>query len=727
MTFSLVHGPVSAEGPAQDATLRMQTALQLKTIAEQLQKETNLLNNTLNTMSQGLLIIGADSRINLFNKQVCTMLDLPEGFLASQPTLQDVVQYQTDRGDFGHQTELVDTRARDYVRELGLGIMPAPGVYTRMTPDGRHIEIKTIRMADGQLVRTYNDISAYVNATRAAEQSAKAKGQFLANMSHEIRTPMNAIIGMQQLLLGTELSPRQQDYVEKTDNAARTLLHILNDILDFSKVEEGKMQIANDAFDLPKMLRQVGTIMVANLNNKPLELLFDVMPEVPQRVMGDALRLQQVLINVFGNAIKFTERGEVTLTVACKDPDGPDARLSFAVLDTGIGISAEQRQRIFEGFSQGDASTARRYGGTGLGLAISQRLVGLMGGRLALSSALGQGSTFSFDIPLVRAPGTDVAASEPPSDTTCPPPTLLRVLVVEPHARAAQLLAREVTRLGGACDTARTAADAVARVQQVLDGATTAQASGWAAGPVPTLPTPPYTVLLVLADGPARAPGDGTVDDSNAPDGMALVQTLHSLYVEAGLPKPLTYGVTAHDQRWNARHDTSSSAGIAGILMKPVFHGALAPVLADLQRQAPNVPADLKAVKGVATGRLPGLRVLLAEDHPVNQMLARELLTREGCAVTVVGNGALAVEAVGDTGDAFDVVLMDMQMPLMDGLEATRQIRAQPRMRRLPIIAMTANAREEDRLECLAAGMNDHLGKPFDLANLVALLRPWLR
>ena len=505
-----------------------------------------------------------------------------------------------------------------------------------------------------------------------AEQASVAKGQFLANMSHEIRTPMNAILGMLRLLQKTPLTPRQLDYASKTERAAHSLLKLLNDILDFSKVEAGKMTLDPRPFALDTVLRDLSVILSSNLGRKSVEVLFDVDPELPGCFIGDDMRLQQVLVNLAGNALKFTSTGEVVVAVrrVALEPDG--CRMQFSVRDTGIGIPLEQQQHIFSGFSQAEASTTRRFGGTGLGLSICERLVGLMGSRIEVESVPGRGSTFRFELML------PVAAGAQSDDDTGPQ----RVLVVDDNRTARTVLSNMIESLGWSVDLASDGEQAIAMVDSRLAAGT------------------PYDVVFVDWQMPGM-------------DGWETGQRLREI---AGSDAPLLLMVTAHDREKLAERSPEDHALLNGFLVKPVTASMLRDAVMEAQGRTGS--------RAVASGgpRLAGLRLLVVEDNLNNQQVARELLEDEGAHVTLADDGQQGVAAVAAADPQFDAILMDVQMPVMDGYTAATQIRQRLRLLDLPIIAMTANAMSSDRDACLAAGMDDHVGKPFDLDQLVTML-----
>jgi len=555
-------------------------------------------------------------------------------------------------------------------------------------PNGRTLRIVERRTPDGHIVGFRIDITDFVKATEAAEAASRSKSQFLANMSHEIRTPMNAILGMLKLLQNTPLNARQLDYTSKTEGAARALLGLLNDILDFSKVEAGKMALDPQPFRLDRLLRDLSVILSANVGSKDIEVLYDIDPALPRALLGDDMRLQQVLINLGGNAIKFTSVGQVVLRLRALELSAHDVLLEVAVRDSGIGIAPENQAHIFSGFSQAEASTTRRFGGTGLGLAICQRLVGLMGGELRLDSVLGQGSTFHFQLRLPLADGLADGLADAPQAPTAPGMGALQALIVDDNASARELLASMVVSLGWQADVAASGAEAIAM----------AEARAAAGG----------TYQVVFVDW--QMPGL---------DGWETSQRLRQMPGVAD--SSLVVMVTAHGREMLAQRSVQEQTLLNGFLVKPVTASMLFDAVADA-RIALAHPELLNRPALARTQRLAGMRLLVVEDNANNQQVAQELLEDEGASVILADNGELGVAAVAAAEPPFDAVLMDLQMPVMDGYTAAAQIRHQLGLALLPIIAMTANAMASDREACLAAGMNEHVGKPFDLDHLVNLL-----
>ena len=522
-------------------------------------------------------------------------------------------------------------------------------------------------------------------AKELAEESTALKSTFLANMSHEIRTPMNAIIGMSHLALRSGLSPRQHDYVSKIQQAGQHLLGVINDILDFSKIEAGKLVVENRPFVLDRMLENVSDVVGYKAGAKGLELVCDVSPDVPPNLVGDSLRLGQILINYANNAIKFTEQGEISIAVRLHEDQGDTVVLRFEVRDTGIGLSTEQIGRLFQSFQQADTSTTRRYGGTGLGLAICKSLAELMQGEVGVQSTPGRGSTFFLTVPLQRGA---------PARQLMPPPDLRgqRVLVVDDNHTAATVLSDMLEAMGFLVEQAHSGLQALSRLRESM-------AQGRHFG-------------LLLLDW--HMPGM---------DGVELAGHIRALGMER-VPQMLM--VTAY-----GREDVMRAAraqGIETVLIKPVNASLLFDTLMQPSEHAIRSAAPVAAAPPAADDlplELRGAHVLLVEDNELNQMVAVELLRDAGFAVDVAENGQVAIDLADRK--QYDLVLMDMQMPVMDGEAATRALRADPRHARLPIIAMTANAMEADRQRCFAAGMNDHVAKPIEPAALWAALARWIR
>jgi PAS domain S-box-containing protein len=546
---------------------------------------------------------------------------------------------------------------------------------------GSWSNINERKQAEQALLQTQAELK---KATQAAMEASEAKSAFLANMSHEIRTPMNAVIGLSHLALKTELAPRQRDYVVKIKHSGQHLLGIINDILDFSKIEAGKLAVENIDFDLDKVLENVGNLISEKASAKGLELIFDIAPEVSSYFRGDPLRLGQILINFCNNAVKFTEEGEVVVKAEVLE-DSPDSQLIlFSVTDTGIGLTQDQISNLFQAFQQADVSTTRKYGGTGLGLAISKRLAELMGGSIEVTSEPGKGSTFKFSARLGKA------AMAPRRRLLQSDLRGRRVLIIDDNAQARNVLSGMLRIMAFVVDEAASGQEGIEMVRGAVERGE------------------PYEIAFVDWQMPGL-------------DGIETGKRI--LTAASGGAPPHLVMVTAYGREEVLKQ--AEESGFENVLIKPVTSSILFDTAVGALGADEGTVEAAPAGPSIDIDRMRGARVLLVEDNEINQEVAIGQLEDAELFVDLAENGADAVRMVREND--YDLVLMDMQMPVMDGIEATRIIRADPEHKSLPIVAMTANALVSDREICLQAGMNDHIAKPIDPDQLFGVLLRWIK
>ena len=664
---------IGYRGTARDLTERVEAERRIKTAQSRLLGAISAIND-------GIILLDDKRRIVVCNEQ-----------------FRQLAQSLGMSADVGVELKLRGVKSKSARTEHDQALADCLGAWreqfdlrdasplTLQLPDERWIRSTAFKTEDGGVVALFTDVSAQIARDRelvaakvAAEVANKLKSEFLANMSHEIRTPMNAIIGLSHLGLSTALDPKQRNYLEKILSSANALLGIINDILDFSKIEAGKMSLENEDFDLSKLFRSLDAMLAVKAGEKGLKLTFDIDPKVPPVVSGDPLRLSQILLNLGSNAIKFTPSGEVGFRAELLAKKKDSVTLRFSVTDTGIGISEEQQASLFAPFSQADGSITRRFGGTGLGLAICKRLVELMQGRFGVSSKFNQGSTFWFEIDL--RVGT-IAAAKQSSRTAF---QQVRALVADNQGNARQLLSTHLEAFGCQVVQAETGTQALEAFK--ANGAD-------------------FDVVVL----------DSALDDDK---GIAVGKQIRQIAGTAGRPVIIIVTASAPDEI----EEDVQKLDFVGPLLKPVSASTVLDAIisvmpdADLSRMPTPTPETGKS-------RLDGVRVLVVEDNDINQLCARELLEQAGAVVLIAENGLEAVELLEK--ESVDCVLMDVQMPVLDGYSATRQLRRSEKFNNLPIIAMTANAMSGDRERALESGMNDYVSKPVEPDEMRQVVYRW--
>jgi two-component system, sensor histidine kinase and response regulator len=687
--------PTRMVGTVKDITAR-------KLDEQEIKNSEQRLSQIINFLPDPTFVIDGDAKVLAWNKAMEALTGIEPGSIIGKGNYEYAIPFRGERKpmliDLLFETD--KTEEKYYLKLVRRGeALFSESFNPHLHPGGLYLagNAQPLYDADGELtggIETIRDITdlkrteeALHKARQEADHANQTKSEFLANMSHEIRTPMNAIIGMTHLLHQTELTPKQHDYLSKVYASAKLLLGIINDILDFSKIEAGKLDMESVTFDLDDVLESVSNLASIPSHEKGLELLFKTDSDVPTNLVGDPLRLGQILINLTNNAVKFTEQGEILVAIELLEKDQNRISLRFSVSDTGIGMTEEQAAKLFQPFSQADTSTTRKYGGTGLGLTICKRLVEMMGGELWVESATGKGSKFIFTADF--GSGKQIR-----KELLVPSPDMrgMRVLVVDDNATSREIL------MG---------------ILKAFSFEVSLAASG-------------EEGLRELEDASGKRPYDLVLMDWKMP-GMNGIEASRRIRNHPGLAKiPTIIMVTAYGREEIMRQ--ADQLGLEGFLIKPVSPS----ILFDTIMQAfslgapesvrPSVQADRTAEK------LQGIRgawILLVEDNEINQQVARELLEGAGLPVIIAANGDEAVRAVKEKD--FEAVLMDVQMPVMDGYQATRVIRKDERFKGLPIIAMTAHTMTGDRDRCLDAGMNDYVPKPIDIEKLFSTLIKWIK
>ena len=661
-----------------DANERLRRQIILRERAEDAAvRESAQLSAMVSGMEEGVVFADAGNRVVKVNEYFCNLVHWDRDELLGR-TIQEFHSAET-RSEI---LDLIETfrehpGSKTVVLQRPLGNIEAIFRVQPIYVDHRY---------EGVLLNVVN-VSDLVEARKKAEEADLAKSEFLANMSHEIRTPINAVIGLSYLALKTELNQRQKDYLKKIQASARSLLGIINDILDTSKIEAGKLEIENTDFILEHVLNDIRDLVAFKVEEKHLEMYFRVGPDVPSALVGDPLRLEQVVLNLVGNAVKFTEKGEIVVAVDLVRRGTDRVELHFSVADTGIGMSETQMEKLFQPFVQADGSTARRYGGTGLGLLISRKLVELMGGRIQVESKPDEGSTFSFTLGLGLQPGARARKRSAPADLRG-----LKILVADDSPTSREIFKAMLTEMSFDVTVVNSGREALHELERSGGG---------------------YDLMIL----------DWRMPDLDGLETALIVRDHPDL---PNIPKVII--VSAYSSEAAMRR--AESMGLAGFLVKPVNESVMFNTIMGafgIESESGSEVLPGLAAPDETIEVFSGQKVLLVEDNEVNQQVAGEILEGFGLDVEIVSDGRKAVDAALTQGKHYDVVLMDIQMPEMDGYEATRIIRESLNGDALPIIAMTARVLTSERQRCADVGMNDYVSKPIDPQRLATTLRRWVK
>jgi two-component system sensor histidine kinase/response regulator len=661
---------------------------------EALSKERQVLRALIDNVPDRMYVKDSHSRFVMANSAVARVNGVPSGEDLVGKSDFDFYPKEIAQDFYKDEQELMRSKQPFYDREEPVTDSSGNSMWvltTKVPLFNNHGEVIGLAGIGRDITFRKNLEIEWQRAKEAAEAANRAKSEFLANMSHEIRTPLNGIVGMTELALDTELTPEQKDYLETVKLSSDALLTVINDILDFSKIEAGKIDLEEVEFDLHESLESALKTLAVRAHAKNLELLCEISPDVPQVVKGDSSRLRQVIANLVGNALKFTDKGEVALRVQTEPGHGDGCLLHFVVSDTGIGIPADKQKLIFDPFSQADASTTRKYGGTGLGLTITSRLVGMMGGKIWVESQIGRGSQFHFTVQF------KAALMQPQTSSTLPLERLrgVRVLVVDDNETNRHILDNMLRNWGMRVSCVASGSAALAELAAAAEG------------------FDHYRLIISDVHMPEM-------------DGLQLVQHIRA---RPDLTSAIIVMLSSAGRRGDSQ--LCKELGVAALLSKPTRQSELRTTIARILGAAdPHGAPAITATSSspVDLERPPrAMHILLAEDNSVNQRLATRLLEKRGHQVIVAGNGREALSALEN--HAFDLILMDIQMPEMDGMEATAKIREKEELAggHMPIVALTAHAMKGDEEMCLAAGMDDYLSKPIRPQDLDKLLLKFAR